>query len=273
MTVNTLENYKPLRGKTVLLRVDLNSALDGKRIVTGPRFDEHAKTVALLARQGAKVVVLAHQGRKGGDDFTPLKKHAEALSKLTKIKIAYYADKEVVSEKTLALVRGLKPGHVLLLDNLRYLDEETMAHPPHEHAQGTLVSSLAPLADLYVNDAFSVCHRAHESTVGFPEVLASAAGPTLEQELAAARKAREQAAHPCVYVLGGNKPKEAIELMHHALKKVIVDKILLAGVIGELCMIARGNDVPAPTRQALREGGHLEHLLELRDLIHKYHEF
>ncbi|OIO25002.1 phosphoglycerate kinase [Candidatus Micrarchaeota archaeon CG1_02_55_22] len=273
MTLNTLDNYKTLRGKTVLLRIDLNSAFEGKKIVAGPRFDEHAKTVALLAKQGAKVVILAHQGRKGDDDFTSLKKHAEALCKLTNIKVGYSADAEVVSEKTLALVRGLKPGQVLLLDNLRYLDEETMAHPPYEHSQGKLVSALAPLADLYVNDAFSMCHRAHESIVGFPEVLASAAGPTLEHEIEAARKAREQAAHPCVYVLGGNKPKEAIGLMRHALKKVIVDKILLAGVIGELCMIARGNEVPAPTRQALKDAGHLEYLLELRDLIHKYHEF
>lgn len=272
MNVLSLDDFKNLRGKTVLLRVDLNAAIEGKTIETGPRFTAHAKTIAALAKQGAKVVVLAHQGRKGDDDFTPLKKHAELLGKLVGKKVAYVADEQVVSQKSLDAVKALKPGEILLLDNLRYLDEESMYHTPQEHSEGVLVSSLAPLADLYVDDAFSVAHRGHASVVGFPEVMPSCGGPTLIAELEGANKARDHASHPCVYVLGGNKPKEAIELMNYSLKKLIVDKILAAGVIGELLLIARGSEVPTQTREALRKAGHLEHLLELRDLIHKYHD-
>ncbi len=268
----TLDDFRNLRGKTVLLRADLNSPLEKRSIVGGKRFEAHAKTISLIAGKGAKVVVLAHQGRKGGSDFTNLAQHAKFLSKLCNKKILFKPDSSVVSPPTLDAVRKLKAGEILLLDNARFLAEEAEEKTPSEHARGKLVAALAPIADVYVNDAFSNSHRSHETMVGFPEVMASCAGPVLWHELSSATLAREQAKHPVVYLLGGAKPNDAMRLMEYSLKNHIVDKILTAGVIGELCLIARGNELPPATLEELRAAGHDKLLLQLRDLIHEYHE-
>lgn len=269
----TLDDYKNLRGKTVLVRVDLNSPVEKGKIILNKRFEAHAKTVALLSSKGAKVVVLAHQGRLGDDDCISLRQHAALLSKTCGKKVFFEADKQVVSEKTVSAIKKLKGGQAILLENLRFLKEEAEDRKPEEHARGKMVAALAPLADLFVNDAFSNSHRSHESMVGFPAVMASCAGPVLAAEVEGALKAREHAKRPNVYVLGGSKPKDAIELMEFVLKKNITDKILTCGVIGELCLIARGNRLSSGTMSELLSHKHTDLLLPLRGLIHQYHEF
>ncbi len=267
------DDFKPLRGKLVLVRVDLNSPLEKRRVQSNPRFVAHSQTIRDLAARGAKVVVLAHQGRKGDKDFTSLKQHSQILSKLIGKKVIFTDDPHVVSEKTLAAVEKLKAGEIMLLDNVRYLDDEAVEKTPQEHSRSALVNALAPLADLFVCDAFSNAHRSHASMVGFCVVLASAAGPVMLRELEGGLKAREHAKRPNVYLLGGAKPDDVLELMEYALRKGVVDKILTSGVIGELCLIARGNQLPASKLAELQKAGFMSALLPVRDLIHEFHEF
>lgn len=272
---NTLEDFPSLRGATVILRVDVNSPVDpkSKKVLANPRIAAHAKTIALLCKKGAKVVILAHQGRKGDPDCLPLAQHALLLSKAAGIKIAFSADPHVVSERSLEAVVRLKSGSALLLDNVRFLDEETASKPPEELARGLLVGRLAPHAQLYVDDAFSNAHRAHASIVGFPKVLASAAGPVMVSELEGALSARNPARRPSVYVLGGAKPEEVLGVMKYALEHAVADKILTCGVFGELCVIARGSSLSSEKMAFLREHGQMQHLLALREIIHKFNEF
>ncbi len=270
-----IDDFGSLRGALVLLRIDVNSPVDPstKKIIANPRLESHARTIALLSKKGAKVVVLAHQGRKGESDCIPLAQHAQALSKFSGVKVGFSADSHVVSEDTLEKIVALKSGQVLLLDNLRFLDEETAVKSPDELARGMLVGRLAPHAQLYVNDAFSNAHRAHASMVGFPRVLASCAGPVMLSELQGAIVAREASKRPCVYVLGGAKPEEVLGVMKYALEHERVDKILTSGVIGELCVIARGSSLSAEKMAWLKDKGYAAHLLTLREIIHRYNEF
>ncbi len=271
----TIDSFGSLKGKTILLRVDINSPIDFKtlKITSNPRIQAHSKTILLLSSKGAKVVVLAHQGRKGGDDFFPLEEHAKLISKLIKKPVIFHPDTQVVSEKTLEQIKKLKDGQIMLLDNVRYLDEETAKLDVANQTRTPLVNNLAPLMSIYVDDAFSNAHRAHISMTGFPAVLPSAAGPVMLSELESAKKAAEPSKRPAVFLMGGAKPEEIIGIMKHALENSTVDKILTAGLIGELCVIARGSSLTENKMKWLKEKGYDKHLLPLREVMHSYHEF
>ena len=125
-------------------------------------------------KKKAKVVVLAHQSRPGKPDFTTLKQHSKLINKYTKIQ--YIPD--VIGKKAQTAIKKLKPGQALLLENIRLLKEE---FKPNKNNK--IVKTLAPLADFYINDAFSIAHRDQTSITAFPKVLKSAIGPTLEYDL------------------------------------------------------------------------------------------
>ncbi|MCD6536265.1 MAG: phosphoglycerate kinase, partial [Thaumarchaeota archaeon] len=140
-------------GKTVIVRVDINSPIDPEtgRIQDNERIQAHAKTLRELSDKGAKVVVLAHQGRKGGSDFLPLKQHADLLSKHVGKPVKYVPD--LLGDEAERAIKDLKEGEIVLLENVRTLDEETVEASPEEHAKGALVSKLSKLADLFILDA------------------------------------------------------------------------------------------------------------------------
>src|SRR3990170_2340227 len=179
----TLDDVK-VKDKVVLVRVDFNSEVDPetKKVTSDVRIRAHAETtIKELAEKGAKVVILAHQGRKGDPDFTPLKQHAEILSKIIKCPVQYVDD--VYGEKAKSTIKKLESGEILVLDNVRGFAGETKEGTPEDHAKTDLVRNLAPLADYFVNDAFAAAHRAHVSIIGFTAVLPSAAGRIMEKEL------------------------------------------------------------------------------------------
>ncbi len=179
----TLDDFD-VKDKVVLVRVDFNSEIDPntKKVTSDVRIKAHAETTLKeLAEKGAKTVVLAHQGRKGDPDFTPLKQHAEILAKILKCPVKYVDD--VYGDKAKAAIKALKGGEILVLENVRSFDGETKNGTPEQHAKTELVQNLAPLADLFVNDAFAAAHRGHVSMVGFTAVLPSAAGRIMEREL------------------------------------------------------------------------------------------
>ena len=239
----TLDDFD-VKNKTVLVRVDFNSEIDPvtKKVTSDVRIKAHAEsTLKELAEKGAKIVVLAHQGRKGDPDFTPLKEHALILGKILKCPVKYVPD--LFGDQAKAAIKSLKDGEILVLENVRSWDGETKSNTPEQASKTELVQNLAPLADLFVNDAFAAAHRGHVSMVGFTAVLPSAAGRIMERELKSLSKALEKPEKPSVYVMGGAKADDSLEISKYVLSKGIADYVLTGGVTGQLFLAAKGFDL------------------------------
>lgn len=215
-----------VKGKTVLLRIDINSPIIDGKISDNPRIVEHAKTIRNLSDRGAKLVILAHQGRPGDMDFTSLEQHSKFLTKYVKRKVTFVPD--IIGPYALKKIQKLTEGKILLLENIRLMSEESSER---DHSKDIFVTTLASHADYFVNDAFSDAHRSHASMTGFPSLLKSAAGPIMVREYEAVSKFN--AARPCIYLLGGAKTEECLDVMKFSLENDKVDKVLLSGVIAE----------------------------------------
>ncbi len=246
-------------GKVVLCRVDINAPLDpatgGLRDTT--RLEGCAPTVAELAEKGARVVLLAHQG---GDleyhNYASTEPHAAVMSALVGRPVEFVDD--VVGPAARARIAALADGEVLLLDNVRFLAEELtlferkLELTPAQQARTLVVRKLAPLADLYVCDAFAAAHRAQPSLVGFEQVLPSAMGRLFEREYENLSRLREEPDRPCVFLLGGTKIQEAFPMMAAALRDGVVDTVLAAGLVANVMLAAKGVDLGAPSLDFIR---------------------
>jgi len=224
----------------VLVRLDLNSPIEDGEPQDNRRFERHAETVRELADAGRRVVLLAHQGRPGRDDFTSLAGHAEILADHVGRDVAFVAD--TYGHEALEAIDALEAGEVLLLENTRMCDDELPEASPEEKAETEFVRTLAPKFDAYVNDAYSAAHRKHASLVGFPLVLPSYAGRVMETEYEANTAiATREFDGPVTMVVGGTKATDVIGVMDALDEKV--DHFLLGGVAGELFLRAAGHPV------------------------------
>lgn len=239
------------KDKIVLVRVDLNSPIDPetKKILDDTRIRVHAETIKELSRKGAKVVVLAHQGRLGDPDFAPLKQHAEILGNILRMPIKYVDD--VFGDRAQEAIKNLRRGEVLVLENVRTFPGETRKGTAEEHAKSDFVKKLASLADVFVNDAFAAAHRAHASIVGFTALLPSLAGRVMERELKALTKVLKAPEKPCIYILGGVKADDCLKISEYVLKTGVADYILTGGVVGHLFLAAKGFNLGKPTMDFL----------------------
>jgi phosphoglycerate kinase len=239
----TLDDFD-VKNKTILVRVDFNSEIDPatKKVTSDVRIKAHAEsTLKELAEKGAKTIVLAHQGRKGDPDYTSLKEHTLILGKILKCQVKYVPD--LFGDKAKAAIKSLKSGEILVLENVRSWDGETKSSTPEQASKTELVQNLAPIADLFVNDAFAAAHRGHVSMVGFTAVLPSAAGRIMERELKSLSKALEKPEKPSVYVMGGAKADDSLEISKYVLSNGIADYVLTGGVTGQLFLAAKGVDL------------------------------
>ena len=235
--IPTMDDFD-FSGKTVLLRADINSPLDPEtmEIIDTSRIKRVVPTIKEILDKNGKVVILAHQGRPGGWDFTGLEKHAEVLSHEMgdefggKVK---YVD-DIYGEKARNAIRGLGEGDVLVLDNVRKFEGERDKKTAEEHSRSVLVQSLAPLADIFVNDAFAAAHRSQCSLVGFIPVMPSCAGRLMEKEVKTLSKITERPERPCIFIFGGAKYSNAIKVIKNLLERDVADKILLGGVPGNV---------------------------------------
>jgi len=228
-----------VKNKTLLLRVDLNSNVVNGRIQLAERIRAHAKTIKLLLRKGAKIVVLSHQGRKGEKDFVSLKEHSKALSKLVGKKISFFD----WNSDYLNAISSLKKGQILLLENTRFLEFEAEEKSPEEHSKNSIIKQLASKADYYVLDSLSVAHRSHATVVGFIPLLSSFVGPVLEEELLNLNKVISLNVHPKLLVLGGVKLSDSIGIISFFLSQGKADKVLAGGALGELFLKASSYDL------------------------------
>lgn len=247
---NTLDDFQ-FEDKTVLLRVDINCPLDKEtlKLTDDNRIRHIVPTVRELLDDGAKVVIIAHQGRPGEWDFVDLQQHAECLSKYLCKQVKYVDD--ILGGTALSEIKNLTPGNVIMLKNIRELPYELEKKSAEEHANSELVQTLAPLFDYYVNDAFATAHRSQCSLVGPPCVLPSAVGRLMEKELTALSSVFSDTHHPSVFILGGSKFSDAIKVMDRALTSKAADMIILVGLTASAFLVARGVDVGEPSRQAL----------------------
>ena len=257
-----------VKDKTVLLRIDINVPYDPDtgKISDSDRLRDHAKTVRELSDKGAKLVVLAHQGRAGDPDFIHLDQHAKLLEKHVGKKITFVDD--IIGEKAKKEIKALRPGGILLLDNVRFLEDETINKTPAEHTKSQIVRNLAPLADVFVNDAFSVAHRSQASVVGFAPVLLSCAGRNLAGEVGPLEGifATMKMSKYDTFIVGGAKPNEPLDVASHVLRDGTVEKVLTGGIIGQLFLMAKGIDLGAP-REFIRKKGWDEFLPQTKALI------
>jgi len=260
-----------VKDKVVLVRVDFNSPVDSesKKVLEDVRIRAHGETtIKELAQKGAKVVVLAHQGRKGDPDFIPLSQHAEILGKVLGKPVKYVDD--VFGEKAKDAIKNLKSGEILVLDNVRTFSEETKEGTPEDHAKKELVRNLAPLANLFVNDAFAAAHRAHVSIIGFTAVLPSAAGRIMERELRSLSKVLENPEKPCIYILGGAKADDSLEISKYVLDNKIADYVLTGGVVGQVFLAAKGANLGKPNMDFLKKKELTGLLPGIKALMQKY---
>ena len=256
--INTLDDID-VRGKVVLCRVDINAPLDpktgGLRDIT--RLRGCAPTVRELAEKGARVVLLAHQG---GDleyhNYASTEPHASVMSELVGRPVAFIDD--VCGPAARDAVGRLADGGIVLLDNVRFCGEELTLFEtklnlsPEDQAKTLVVRKLAPLADLYVCDAFAAAHRSQPTLVGFEQLLPSAMGRLFEKEYANLSRLREDPARPCAFVLGGTKIQEAFPMMATALRDGVVDTVLTAGLVANVMLAALGVDIGAPSLDFIR---------------------
>lgn len=276
MNVLTLDDFE-LQNKTVLLRVDINSPVDRQtgQIKDDTRIRRCLPTIQELAERGARVVILAHQGDPlDYHNFTPLAQHAQVLARLLGHPVIYLDD--VAGPAARERIRALQDGEILLLENVRLHTEETIVFEeavqlsPAEQAQTYVVRNLAPLADLYVCDAFAAAHRSEPTLVGFPQVLPAAAGRLFEQELRVLTQVRGQPERPCLFLLGGAKILDAFKMMHTALQSGAADAVLTAGLTGEIMLIAAGYDLGPATLAFLERKKLLGFVEPARELLRAF---
>ncbi|MFD1515087.1 phosphoglycerate kinase [Halomarina rubra] len=248
--VRTLDDLDAA-GAAVGVRVDINSPIDDDgSLADDSRLRAHVDTLDELAGRDARVVVLAHQGRPGGDDFTTLAAHADRLDELLDAPVAYHDT--TFGADARGAVGALDEGHVLVLENTRFYSEEVMAFDPEVAAETHLVTGLAPALDAYVNDAFAAAHRSQPSLVGFPARLPGYAGRVMERELDALGDIGSTPT-PRVYVLGGAKVDDSIDVAASVLESGLADRVLTAGVVGNTFLHARGVDLGVESTEVVKE--------------------
>ena len=240
MDFRTLEQTGDIAGKTALVRVDFNVPMAdsglGRCVSDDTRLRAALPTIRKLQAKGAKVVLVSHFDRPKGrrvPDMS-LQPVVRPLSALLGKEVAFAAD--CVGPTAKAAIAELKPGGVLLLENLRY-------HAGEEKNDPAFAQKLAALADLYVDDAFSAAHRAHASTEGVARLLPSYAGESMRAELQALDKALGHPERPVMGIVGGSKVSSKLDLLRYLVTKL--DKLAIGGGMANTFLYAQGYDVGA----------------------------
>jgi phosphoglycerate kinase len=231
----TLDDLDP-RGKTVLLRADLNVPVKDGAVTDATRIERLAPTIDELTRKGARVVILSHFGRpKGVDSSLSLKPIVPAVAKaLGGRKVAFAED--CVGPAAAACVKALPPGGVAVLENLRF-------HPEEEKNDPGFARQLASLGQIYVDDAFSAAHRAHASTAAIAKLLPAYAGRLMQAELDALATALETPERPVIAIVGGAKVSTKLDLLDFMLSKV--DVLVIGGAMANTLLFAKGIEIGA----------------------------
>src|SRR5438132_4627551 len=222
-----------VKGKRVLLRVDLNVPTENGRVTDATRLERVAPTITEISSKGGKVILLAHFGRpKGRDPKESLKPVAAALAGVINKPVAFADD--CVGDVARDAIAAMKDGDILCLENTRFHKEEEKNDP-------AFVAELAKLGDIWVNDAFSAAHRAHASTEGLGHKLPAYAGRNMQAELDALARALEAPQRPLAAIVGGAKVSTKLDLLGNLLSKV--NTMIIGGGMANTFLAAQGRMV------------------------------
>jgi phosphoglycerate kinase len=232
MRFRTLD-HADLKGKRVLVRVDLNVPMHEGEVADVSRIERNAPTIVEIADRGGKVILLSHYGRpKGRDPKESLKPVVAAVARIIDRPIAFADD--CAGETAEQAVARLKPGDILCLENTRFYKGEEKNDP-------ALAAALAKLGDIYVDDAFSVAHRAHASVEAIARLLPAYAGRAMQEELAALEKALHTPERPVAAIVGGAKVSTKLDLLGNLLNHV--DTLIIGGGMANTFLAAQGKAV------------------------------
>jgi phosphoglycerate kinase len=266
-------------GRRVLLRVDINSPLDPAtgQITSEARIDKSLPTIRDLADRGARLVIIAHQGDTlDYHNVAPLELHSRLLADKLGRPVQFVDD--CAGPEARRRILALVDGEILLLENVRIYAEEMSTFErdvkltPEQMAGTYLVRHLAPLFDLYVNDAFAAAHRAAPSMIAFQRLLPSAAGRLLAAEVAGLSRILDDPARPAVFLLGGLKVSDGFSMMGRVLGDGLADRVLTSGVLGEIFLTADGVDLGEPTTRFIAERDLTRWVTEARGLLAEYRD-
>ncbi|MGB8745064.1 MAG: phosphoglycerate kinase [Pseudolabrys sp.] len=222
-----------VKGKRILMRVDLNVPVENGVVTDSTRIERVAPAITEIADKGAKVILLSHFGRpKGRDPTQSLKPVAAEVARIIKRPIKFADD--CIGEPAEQAVAAMKPGEILCLENTRF-------HAGEEKNDPVFVAELAKLGDIWLNDAFSAAHRAHASTEGLGHKLPAYAGRTMQAELEALAKALENPQRPLVAIVGGAKISTKLDLLGNLLDKV--NALIIGGAMANTFLLAQGKNV------------------------------
>ena len=274
--IRTLDEVD-VKGKTVLCRVDINQPVDREKgtLKSTARIEACVPTIRELSDKGAKVVLMAHQGSDiEYKNFYTTEPHSKVLSSLLEREVQFIPD--VCGPAAQEKIRSLKDGEILLLDNVRFMSEEQtlfemklcLSH--EQQAQTLLVRKLAPLGDLYICDAFAAAHRDQPSLCGFEEVLPSAMGRLFEKEYCVISELMEAPERPCTFVLGGAKISDAFLMMETVLKSGSADRILTGGVVANIVLIAKGENIGKGSYDFIVKSNYAEFFETAKNLLAQY---
>ena len=274
--IHTLDEFD-VQGKTVLCRVDMNQPVDRATdtLKSIQRIAACAPTVKELSDRDAKVVLLAHQGSDiEYKNFYCTRPHARVLTELLGREVKWIED--VCGPTARAAIQSMQDGEIILLDNVRFCSEEQTLFEmklqlTHEQqAQTQVVAKLAPLADLYVCDAFAAAHRDQPTLCGFEQVLPSCMGRLFEREYCEVSQLMESPEHPCVFVLGGAKISDAFMMMETVLNSGAADKVLTGGLVGQVLLAYQGVEIGSGTLGFIQKSGYSEYIEKAAKIYGRY---
>lgn len=266
-------------GKTVLCRIDINQPVDKEKrtLKSIQRITACVPTIRELSDKKAKVVLMAHQGSDiEYKNFYCTEPHAAVLSDLLGREVKWVAD--VCGPTAIQMIMELKDGEILLLDNVRFCSEEQTLFEmklqlTHEQqAQTQVVQKLAPLAQLYVCDAFAAAHRDQPTLCGFEQLLPSAMGRLFEEEYCVISSLMQEPKHPCTFVLGGSKVSDAFMMMETVLQSGAADSILTGGLVGEILLAAKGVNIGSGSLDFIIKSNYSEFIESAKKLVEQYED-
>ncbi len=248
-----------LENKICLVRVDFNCPLDDdKKILDVTRIKAHSKTIKYIVDHNGKCVVIAHQGRPGSTDFSSLQPHAKVLQDILGSYYKVNFCPHTHGSEALTQIKSMQNKEILVLENVRMVNDETSNKTPKEQAKSPYVESLATVGQIFVNDAFSAAHRSHVSLVGFTTLLPSVSGLIMEQEIKNLQKVINKPEKPCVFILGGIKPEDSLNIIEYVLVNEIADTILTGGTVSQIMLVARDVNLGKPTLDFLEKNNILQ---------------
>ena len=233
MTAFRTLDHVDVKGKRVLMRVDLNVPVENGVVSDSTRIERVAPAITEISDKGGKVILLSHFGRpKGRDSKQSLKPVAAEVSRIIKRPVKFADD--CIGEIAEQAVAAMKPGDILCLENTRF-------HAGEEKNDPAFVAALAKLGDIWVNDAFSAAHRAHASTEGLGHKLPAYAGRTMQAELEALANALDNPQRPLTAIVGGAKISTKLDLLGNLLDKV--NALIIGGAMANTFLLAQGKTV------------------------------